>query len=176
MPLKVRRARVNKIALIGSGGSGKSTLAAKMGEKLNIKVWHLDRLLWKPNWTLTTREEQIAIQKELIGRQKWIIDGNYNSTLDIRLKAADTIIFLDLPRYICVFRVFKRMVKYRNQTRPDMREGCNEKVDFKFIKWVWDYPINKRPNVLEKLEKLAQDKNVIILKSPKEVDRFLDRL
>jgi adenylate kinase family enzyme len=167
---------MNKIALIGSGGSGKSTMAAKMGEKLNIKVWHLDRLLWKPNWTPTNREEQNQILEELIRKENWIIDGNYNSTLDIRLKAADTIIFLDLPRYICVFRVFKRMVKYRNQTRPDMREGCNEKVDFKFLKWVWDYPINKRPNVLAKLEKLAQDKNVIILKSPREVDRFLDRL
>jgi adenylate kinase family enzyme len=96
--------------------------------------------------------------------------------MDIRLSAADTIIFLDISRVICVFRVFKRMIKYRNGTRPDMREGCNEKLDFKFLKWIWDYPKVKRPTVLMKLEKLSKEKKIIILKSPKEVQNFLNNI
>ncbi len=167
---------MNKIVLIGSGGSGKSTLAKKIGEKLNIEVWHLDSLLWKPNWTPTTKEEQKEVQIELVNKEKWVIDGNYNSTLDIRLAAADSVIFLDISRVICVYRVFKRMIKYRNNTRPDMKEGCNEKLDFKFLRWVWDYPKTKKPNVLAKLERLSEEKNIIVLTSPKEVENFLDSI
>jgi adenylate kinase family enzyme len=167
---------MNKIALIGSGGSGKSTLAKRVGEKLEIDVWHLDRLLWKPGWNLSTREEQTKIQSDLVVKEKWIIDGNYNGTLDIRLDAADTIIFLDLSRYLCVWRVFKRMMQNRNRTRPDMREGCVEKFDLQFLKWVWDYPKMKRPNVLAKLANLPKDKTIIILRNPNEVEAFLERI
>ncbi|QOR64856.1 DNA topology modulation protein [Cytobacillus suaedae] len=167
---------MKRIAIIGSGGSGKSTLARKMGNKLNIEVSHLDRLLWKPNWQLTTREEQREIQNELITKDRWIIDGNYSRTLDIRLNAADTIVFLDISKIICVTRVLKRMIRYRNRTRPDMREGCNEKIDLSFIKWIWGFPKTQRPNVLTKLEQLSTNKEIIVLKSPKEVQRFLDSL
>lgn len=111
---------MKKIILIGSGGAGKSTLARLLGEKLNIKVYHLDRLFWKPGWVVVQREEQRKVQYKLINQPKWIIDGNYRGTMDIRLHAADTIIFLDLHRMICVYRAFKRMLKYRNKTRPDM--------------------------------------------------------
>lgn len=106
---------MKKIILIGSGGSGKSTLARQLGNKLNIKVHHLDALFWKPNWEGVPREEQIAVQNNLIKDEKWIIDGNYGGTMDIRLNAADTIIFLDIHRTICIYRAFKRIVKYRNK-------------------------------------------------------------
>lgn len=167
---------MKRIAIIGSGGSGKSTLARKMGDKLNLEVWYLDRLLWKPNWQLTTREEQREIQNELIAKDRWIIDGNYTRTLDIRLNAGDTIVFLDISKVICVTRVLKRMIRFRNRTRPDMREGCNEKIDFSFIKWVWGFPKTQRPYILTKLEQLSTNKEIIVLKSPKEVQRFLDNL
>ncbi|WP_409250781.1 DNA topology modulation protein [Bacillus sp. SCS-153A] len=167
---------MNRIAIIGSGGSGKSTLAKKLGKKLNISVWHLDRLHWNPNWTPTSKEEQIELQETLVTEEKWIIDGNYNSTLDIRLEAADTIIFLDIHRLICTYRVLKRMIQYINRTRPDMREGCIEKLDLKFLKWIWKYPLTKKPYVLTKLKKFSKEKNIIILKSQKEVQNWLDRV
>ncbi|WP_421378261.1 DNA topology modulation protein [Bacillus salacetis] len=167
---------MNKIALIGSGGSGKSTLAKKLGQRLNLNVWHLDQLLWKPGWTPVSKKEQIKIQTELVTQENWIIDGNYNSTLDIRLDAADTIIFLDISRFICVYRVFKRMLIFRNRTRPDMREGCNEKMNLEFLKWIWDYPKKKKPEVLMKIENLSNEKHIIILESPREVDQFLRRM
>ncbi|MEK3980787.1 DNA topology modulation protein [Psychrobacillus sp. FSL K6-2836] len=167
---------MKKIALIGSGGSGKSTLARRLGEKLNIEVYHLDALFWKLNWTPTAKEEQRKVQNELVKQEEWIIDGNYNGTMDIRLNAVDTIIFVDINRVICIYRVFKRMIQYRGKSRPDMAEGVNERFDFDFLKWVWDYPKTKKPVVLEKLEKLPNDKKVIILKSPREVQLFLDKV
>lgn len=167
---------MKKIALIGSGGSGKSTLARRLGEKLNIEVYHLDALFWKPNWTLTSKEEQRKVQNELVKKEEWIIDGNYNGTMDIRLNAVDTIIFVDISRVICIYRVFKRMIQYRGKSRPDMAEGVNERLDFDFLKWVWDYPKTKKPVVLKKLEQLPNNKKVIILKSPREVQLFLDKV
>lgn len=167
---------MKRMALIGSGGSGKSTLARELGKKLNIEVFHLDALLWKPNWQPTSKEEQRKIQMELVKKDEWIIDGNYNGTMDIRLREADTIIFLDFSRVLCTYRALKRMIQYRNRRRPDMAEGVKERFDLNFVKWIWNYPKNVRPVVLKRFEELPNDKVVIILKSPKEARNFLDGL
>ena len=127
---------MNKIMIIGSGGAGKSTLARKLGEKLNIEVFHLDSLLWRPNWEMVSREEQREIQNDLIKKEQWIIDGNYGGTMDVRLEAADTIIFMDFPRVICLYRAVKRYFQYRGKSRPDMVEGNDERLDWNFLKWI----------------------------------------
>lgn len=172
----VRGDNMKKILLIGSGGSGKSTLARKLGEKLGIDVYHLDALFWRPNWEGVPKDEQRKVQKELVKKEEWIIDGNYGGTMDIRLKAADTVIFLDIHRTICVYRAFKRMLRYRNKTRPDMAEGCEERFDLDFLKWIWNYPKTKRPGILNKLKQLSTEKKIIVLKSPKEVQKFIVEL
>ncbi|MFP7478529.1 DNA topology modulation protein [Terribacillus saccharophilus] len=164
---------MNRIALIGSGGAGKSTLAMELGKILGIEVWHLDAILWKPNWVLTPREEQKQIQSQLVSKGSWIIDGNYQSTLDMRLEQADTIIFLDMPRTLCLYRVLKRRLMYHNRSRPDMQKDCKEKIDWQFLKWIWDFPKRRRPQMQHKLADLTMDKQIITLKSPKEVKRFL---
>ncbi len=112
-------------------------------------MYHLDALFWKPNWEGVPREEQITVQNNLIKDEKSIIDGNYGGTMGIRLNAADTIIFLDIHRTICVYRAFKRIVKYQNKTRPDMGAGCEERFDLQFFKWIWEYPNAKRPTILK---------------------------
>lgn len=167
---------MKKIVLIGSSGSGKSTLAKQLGEKLKINVYHLDALVWKPNWVGVPKDEQRMIQEDLVKRTEWIIDGNYGGTMEIRLNAADTIIFLDIPRIICVYRAFKRMLKYRNKTRPDMGEGCEERFDLDFFRWIWNYPKAKKPGILKSLERLSKDQNkqVIVLRSSAEVERFIE--
>lgn len=162
--------------LIGSGGSGKSTLARQLGNILNIQVYHLDAIFWKANWESVSKEEQISIQTDLVKKDEWLIDGNYGGTLDIRMDAADTIIFLDINRTICTYRALKRMLKYRNKTRPDMGEGCEEKFDFDFLRWIWNYPKMKRPDILRKLHDLPENKQIIILKSKKDVQTFLEYL
>ncbi|MCK0470416.1 DNA topology modulation protein [Halalkalibacter sp. APA_J-10(15)] len=167
---------MKKVILIGSGGSGKSTLARQLGHKLKINVYHLDALFWKPNWVGVPKDEQRKVQNDLVNKEEWLIDGNYGGTMDIRLNAADTIIFLDIHRTICVYRACKRMIQYRNKIRPDMGEGCEERIDLNFLKWIWNYPKTKRPDILIKLEQLSEDKQIIILKSPNEVQRFLDEI
>lgn len=164
---------MQKILIIGSGGSGKSTLARDISSRLGIEAHHLDALLWKPNWVPATRQEQIVIQTELIERTSWIIDGNYGGTLDLRMKAADTILFLDLPRIVCTYRVLKRMIKYKGKARPDMGTGCEERFDLKFLMWVWNYPKSQRPEVLHRLQSSRANKSIIILRSRTEVRGFL---
>ncbi|WP_169083461.1 DNA topology modulation protein [Paenibacillus sp. PL91] len=167
---------MKKIILIGSGGSGKSTLARTIGKILLINVYHLDAIFWKPGWVATPKDEQKKVQEKLINHERWIIDGNYGGTIDIRLNAADTIIFIDLSRWICLFRVLKRRFQYRNKKRDDLAEGCEERINFQFLKWVWDYSIEQKPKIMEQLRNHSPDKRVIILKSPKEVKQFITNM
>lgn len=95
-------------------------------------------------------------------KEEWIIDGNYGGKMDIRLNEVDTIIFLDVHRTICAYRAFKRMLQYRNKTRLDMGEDCEERFDLDFLKWIWDYPKTKRSEILKRREQLSEDKKVII--------------
>lgn len=76
---------MKRIMIIGSGGAGKSTLARQLGERLQLDVYHLDALMWRPGWEIAPREERIDIQKQLVKKDEWIIDGNFGNTLDLRL-------------------------------------------------------------------------------------------
>ncbi|GAA0492412.1 DNA topology modulation protein [Salinibacillus aidingensis] len=167
---------MRRIGIIGSSGSGKSTLARNLGEILHIDVYHLDQLFWKPGWVLATLDEQKQIQHELTSQENWIIDGTYSSTMDIRLKQADTIIFLDLPRLLCVYRVVKRRIQYRNQTRPDMGEDCEEKLDWAFLSYVWNFPKTKKPRIQNYLQNRKANQDVIVLSSLREIRIFLEKI
>ena len=162
-----------RIIVIGSGGSGKSELSRRIGEILGIEVIHLDRVYWKPNWTEPTKDEWKETVDDLVNRDSWIMDGNYRGTLEIRAAAADTIIFLDLPRILCIWRAVKRWAKYPNQTRPDMGEGCPEKIDFEFLQWIWNFPRDSKPRLVEMLRQYEETKSIYVLKSRREVEAFV---
>ncbi|WP_079479858.1 DNA topology modulation protein [Halobacillus salinus] len=164
---------MRRIAIVGSGGSGKSTFARKLSNQINIDLYHLDSLLWLPGWVPVTKEQQVAIQQRIVKEDTWIVDGNYNSTLDIRLNEADTIIFLDISRFVCLYRILKRYVVNHNRDREDMAGGCPEQLSWQFLKWIFHYPKNKRPHLLKKLQVHSLNKEVIILKSRRDVERFL---
>ncbi|MEO8073409.1 MAG: DNA topology modulation protein [Acidobacteriota bacterium] len=163
---------MRKILVIGSGGAGKSTFARRLGEKTGLEVVHLDKLYWKPNWTETPKDEWRKIVGEIIKGDEWIMDGNFGGTIDLRLAACDTVITLDLPRTVCVYRVLKRRLKYRSTNRPDMSEGCHEKIDFEFLQWIWNYSKNNKPQITEKLKRFGNEKTIIRLKSKREVENF----
>ena len=167
------RTLMKKILVIGPGGSGKSTLARRLGAILNIEVIHLDSLYWSPGWSEMPKDKWRAIVQELLKRDSWIIDGNYGGTLDLRLAACDRVIFLDVPRLICLGRVLKRRVLYRKERRPDMAPGCPEKVNWEFLKYVWNYPRKRKPAVLRKLQSYSQIKEITILRSEADIERFL---
>jgi adenylate kinase family enzyme len=165
---------LNKIAIIGSPGAGKSTFARHLGEITGIEVFHLDRLFWRPGWVETPRPEWIELQQRLVQNQEWIIDGNYGGTMDIRINDADTVVFLDFPRRVCVLRVAKRTIRYRGQTRSDMGEDCEEKLDFAFLRYIWNFPKRGHIKIVELLEQANRDgKTVIRLKTNEQVWGYL---
>jgi adenylate kinase family enzyme len=168
---------MKRVAIIGPGGSGKSALARRLGDMLGLEVIHLDALFWKPGWVETPYDEWRRTVEGLAGRQSWIIDGNYGRTMEVRLAAADTVIFLDLPRLTCLWRVIKRLLQYRDGDRPDMAPGCNERfgLDFlRFLKWIWGYRTRSRPRVLGRLERFSEGKQVHILRRPGDAKSFLE--
>lgn len=165
---------MQRIAIVGCGGAGKSVLARKRGELTGIEVFHLDALLWQPGWVMTPRDEELALQQALIARPSWIIDGNYSGTQPLRLEAADAIVFLDLTRWICLWRILKRSIRYRGKTRPDQGPDCPEGVDLGFWKWVWDYPSSSRPGTIAWIDQCRAGRRIEVLKSPRQVRAFLD--
>lgn len=164
---------MRRVLVIGSGGSGKSTVAARLGELLELEVNHLDKFYWRSGWIEPARDEWIKTVTELIEKDSWVIDGNYSHTLELRLRKCDTIVFLDLPRVLCLWRIMKRYFLYRDGTRPDMAEGCREKFNFEFVSWVWNYPRRSRPKVIKLLREHADGKQIFWLRSRNEVKKFL---
>ena len=166
---------MKRVLVIGSGGSGKSTFAVELGRATGLPVIHLDPEYWRPGWEGTPKDEWTSRVEKLLAGDSWIMDGNFGGTREIRMQAADTIIFLDLPRRVCLYRVLKRTIKYYGRSRPDMSEGCNERLDLEFILWVWNYKHRSRKRLLAELERL-EGKSVIILQNQKQVSDLLANL
>jgi adenylate kinase family enzyme len=164
---------VKRVLVVGSGGAGKSTVARKLGERLGLPVIHLDAHYWNPGWIETPAEEWQERVRRLIAEPEWVMDGNYGGTLDVRLAAADTVVFLDLPRIVCLWRIVTRAARYWGRTRPDLAPNCPERLGWEFVVWVWTYPDRRRPEILERLR---ERKNVraIVLRSSADVEKFLD--
>ena len=142
---------MKRVVVIGSGGSGKSTFSRELGQITGLPVVHLDKLFWHPNWTRTPEDEWHEIVRRECQAPEWIMDGNFGGTRRIRMQAADTVILLDLPRWLCMYRILKRTILYRRGSRPDMADGCSERFDPEFILWVWNYPNQGRRRVLMEL-------------------------
>ena len=164
---------MKKVLVIGPGGAGKSTLARRLGELLQIDVKHLDRFYWRAGWQEPPKEEWLNTVKQLMSAESWIIDGNYGGTLETRIEHCDTIVFLDLPRLVCLWRVVKRRLLNRNRSRPDMAEGCNEKLDWSFVQWIWNYSRRSRPKIVRLLAEHAATKEIVWLRSRSDVEKFL---
>lgn len=167
---------MKKVIVIGSGGSGKSTFSKRIGEITGLPVTHLDKLYWRSGWVEPSKEEWVEIHGKLLEGDSWILDGNFGGTMEARIKACDTVIFLDLPRITCLYRVLKRRLTYQRQNRPDMAEGCNEKIDLQFLLWVWNYPKRSKPRREELFKKYGDGKTIIRLTSQKAADEFLMNL
>jgi len=167
---------MRRILVIGSGGAGKSTFARRLGRALGSEVIHLDAHYWQPGWVETPEHEWRGVVERLLGGESWVMDGNFSGTLEARLGACDTVIFLDMPRLLCLWRVIKRALLYRGRRRPDMAAGCREQLNWEFLRWVWAYPKRSRKKVNRLLEKNAGGKRVIRLHSRREVEEFLARV
>ena len=164
---------MKKIIIVGSSGSGKSTLAMRLGQALGLPVYHLDRLFWRPGWQETPRDEWRALQEQLCAEPAWIIDGNYSGTLEVRLAACDTVVWLDLPTSVCLASTLWRILRFRGQTRPDMGKGCPERFDWAFLQWIGSFRKRARPRIVQKLSALLPSTAVVVLTSRREMAHWL---
>ena len=120
---------MKRVLVVGSPGSGKSTAAKIIGKALGLPAYHMDReVFWLPGWEERSKEDQVEQVKRIVGMDEWVFEGNHSSTFDIRQARAEMLIWLDLPLLLRLWRVTKRAVRYKGQTRPDMADGCNEEL------------------------------------------------
>jgi len=167
---------MKRVLVIGvSSGVGKSTFARRLGELTGIEVTHLDRLFWKPGWVESSVVEFSEAQQQVILNDTWIIEGNYTGTIDIRESHADTIIHLELPLGVCLYRVLKRRVQYHGKTRDDVGEGCEEKIDWAFLKFILTTYKPRKKKMLKRMQRFANEgKTVHYLKTQRLIDGFLN--
>lgn len=162
-----------KTAIIGFSGSGKSTLAKYIAEKENTPLLYLDTVQFTPGWQVRDIDEQKRIVSDFMKNESWVIDGNYSKLYrDERMYEADRIIILRFGRISCLYRVIKRYFSYRNKTRESMTEGCNEKIDLEFVKWIlWDGRSKAHLEFLDKTTDIYADK-VVVIKNQRELEKF----
>jgi adenylate kinase family enzyme len=151
---------VKRVAILGRGGAGKTVLAQKLSQALDLPAIELDSIFWQPGLRPTPEREWAEIQRKLVARDRWIIDGDlgpYDTGLELRLRAADTIIVLDFPLWRCVWRALRRS----RETRE-------------FWTWVYRYRRDSLPTVTEAIATYASHASVYILRSQRQVRRLLD--
>lgn len=176
-----RRAQVQRVLVLGvSSGAGKSTFARHLGALTGLPVYHLDALFWKPGWLESTPEEFLCRQQQVVQQDRWIIEGNYTSAgYDLRTARADTLIYLEVGLLLCVYRIYKRRLAYRNQSRIDMAPGCPEKVDWAFLRFILTTYHRRRRNMtarLQSFEALGDGRRAIWLKGPRCIAMHMRQL
>lgn len=166
---------MQRVLIIGCPGSGKSTLARQLSEKTGLPIVHLDRLRWRPYWQTAPKEEFDAVLAEEMEKDRWIIDGNYRRTLEVRLQRADTVIFLDYNRWTCLGGWFRRMLSAKARKRPDMPENCKEKLEWEFFSYIWNFRRKSAPGLYEILSHYP-DKTLHVLKNRRQAKNLLEKL
>ena len=166
---------MKKVLIIGCPGSGKTTLAKALSEKTGLPLIHLDKIQWTGDWECIRGEDFDRILIEKMQAPEWIIDGNYNRTIPMRLKECDTVIYLDYPTRVSFCGALKRVISNYGKVRDDMGGNCRERFDPTFLWFIMTFNMKNRRRY-HKLLDSAEDKNIIILRSRKEADKFMQKL
>ena len=167
---------MERVMIIGCGGAGKSTLARQLGEKTGLPVVHLDQIYWSPgNWQHLEKEEFDSLLRIELEKPRWILDGNFNRTMEMRLERCDTVIYLDFNRFICILGWLKRVITNWGTARPDMAPGCKEWFDPEFAKWLWNFNKQNRNRYMKLLAEQT-DKKVYILRNRRQVRKYLSSI
>ena len=163
---------MKRVLVIGSGGSGKTTFATRLSRLTGLPLVHLDSHYWLPHWQKRSDAEWSAIVADLVAGERWIMDGNYGGSLDLRLEACDTVFFLDFPRRTCISRVLKRQLAHLGRSRPELPAGCRERLDLEFLAWIWTYPRRRRPEIIAGLSALEGRKRIHVIRSDAETETY----
>lgn len=163
---------MKKVIIMGCSGSGKSTLAVKLGKKLDIDVYHLDKIWWYGNWQNISEDEFKTRLGEIMKNESWIIDGNYRGTLDMRLEGCDTVIYLDYNVIYCLINVIWRYFKNIGRVRADMGGECVEKLDFEFIGFILNFNRMNRREIYKSLENCNKD--IYTFRSRRKLNKWME--
>ncbi|MGD6994643.1 topology modulation protein [Sutcliffiella horikoshii] len=169
---------MQRIMVIGvSAGAGKSTFATRLGKALDVKVFHLDAYFWKPGWVEASIEEFSQSQQAIIkNHNSWIVEGNYTATFDIRAEKADTIIYLELPLRVCLYRVIKRWLTNLGHRRPDLGGECTERMEWSFLKFIITTYRSRKKAMKQRLDFYQEDKLVVRLKGQSAIEYFIQEI
>jgi len=162
---------VDRIAIIGCGGSGKSHLSRSLGILLGITPVHLDGLYYDQDWKPVDKEQFAALQRDLVSAPRWIIDGNYASSLPIRLQAADTVIFLDLSGWTCLWGIAQRRLRHRGGQHKDI--GVYDRITWNFVRYILGYRRQMAPRVRKLIADHAGNAEVVVLRSRRAARDYL---
>ncbi|REF00528.1 AAA family ATPase [Thermomonospora umbrina] len=162
---------MQRIAIMGCGGSGKTTIGRQLADLLGTHITHLDAIYYDDQWNKMDAEKFAAVQEELVAADRWVIDGNYAGTLPIRLKRADTVIFLDLPALTCLWGIAQRRWRYRGGQHDNT--GVYDRITWGFIKYVWGYRKDMAPRVRAMLAEHASHADVRIVTSRRAANALL---
>ena len=162
---------MNKIIVIGCPGSGKSTFAKELKKIYNIPLYHLDLIWNKPDKTTITRDEFDLELNKIFKEDEWIIDGNYQRTIERRIKEANTIFLLDYLLEICLNGAINRVGTKRDDM-PWIEESLNEEFKQKIL----DFSQDKLPKIYELLNNYKENKNIIVFKNREESSKYLNSL
>lgn len=165
---------MQRVLVVGPGGAGKSTFAVRLGQRTGLPVVHLDRVYWRAGWVEPERTAWDAEIARLVSGERWILDGNFGGTLERRIDACDTVVFLDFPRLLCLWRVLRRRLWHPARARADMAPGCHERLTLDFLWWIWTYPERRRPALLRRLRALRPGQRAVVLRSDAQAERFLE--
>ncbi|MFG1697231.1 topology modulation protein [Nonomuraea sp. NPDC049309] len=165
--------QMNRVVVVGSGGSGKSHVARELGRLLQVPVIHLDAVYYDDEWNPLPPEKFEAAQRELVGEPCWVIDGNHNSSLYIRLAACDTVVMMDVPTWAALWGIFFRQLRHGSGQHGS---GVYNRIHWGVVSYVATYRRRMRPKVLAKINEFAAGKQVVYLTSRAETRRWLERV
>ena len=165
---------MRRVLVIGPCGAGKSTAATELGRLLDLPVHHLDQLHWREGWVESSREELEAVLAPILASERWLIDGNYGGTMAARLERADTVVYLDYPTWLCLWRALKRVLRFRRQVRPDMAPGCPERFDPEFFRYILTF--NCGPRLRTEAKLMGHEAKVMRFRRPAQLRVWMDSL
>ena len=163
-----------RILVLGPCGSGKTCLTRQLSRILDLPAVHLDAIFWRPGWISTPQPEWRGMVRSLLRQDSWIMDGTYESTLDLRIPAAEVIVMVNRPRWSCLWGVVRRSLTYRNKPRPDAPPG--QPIDLAYLRYIWNYPGRTDALVRELIKKYGPQIPVIRLDKRENVKALISAL
>jgi adenylate kinase family enzyme len=164
---------MQRVLVIGCSGAGKSTFSRRLASVTGLPRIELDHAYWRAGWTMPPKDEWGARVAELCAEPAWILDGNFTGSLNIRLPRADTVIWLDYPRLVCIRRVLGRIARDYGRVRDGLPEGCPERLDLEFLRFIWNFNAKTKPRLIAAVEQFGSHAKLHALRSDRDAERLL---